>query len=317
MTAPALCPREIRARRRPGVVAATYLLRAAFGVVLAWPVCEIFARRSLAHPRTDAILFDPGGLFLVEAFRLDHAAVLQALRGLSAAAVVVFALGLLPLGALIHALGRGGRLGAADLAAAAMRVFGRFSVLLALTSLAIAFVVLAAMSLAAAIRARIAPTVSDPSADLSVAAAWLVGAALIAVIGVVHDLARAAVSQRDVGVMDAVARAVGVVSAHPVVAVFAWAWRAAAGLALVVGAAFATARLDVEHTAGLVATGLVHQAAVFAVVALRASWLASAIRLSERVAPGGSSPSGSGPEELFVATGRAIPADVEAHDPAP
>jgi hypothetical protein len=316
VTAPLLASGEIRARRRPGAIAIVYLLRAAFGLALAWPLSELFARRTMTHPREDAILFDPGGLYLVEAFRLGHAAIGDALRGLSAASLLVFAFGLLPLGALLHALGRGGAIHAADLAAAAVRLFARFSVLLCMATLAMSFAVLGSVSLAAATRFKIAPGLSDQGADVLVALPWVFGAGLFAAIGVIHDLARAQVAQRDLGVLDAVRAALHAAARRPAAAFFGWAWRALAGAILVAAAAVATSAVGIDRTGALGVVTLVHQAAVVGVVSLRASWLACALRLSE-AARDASRPLADGPEDLLVATGRAIPADVQAHDPAP
>jgi hypothetical protein len=316
MNAPKLPTALIRARRRPGIIVSLYLLRAGIGLALAWPLCELFARPSLAHPRADAVLFDPGGLYLVEAFRLAHGATVQALRGMSLGALAIFAFGLVPLGALMYALGREGAIRVSDLVAAAARVFGRFSALLAMAMLALAFVVLAALSLATAIREKVAPGLAEPAADLLVAAPWLLGAVLVAVIGVVHDLARAAVSQRDIGATDGVRLALRAASRRPTAALFGWAWRAALAVAIVALAAFASATVDVDHTRAIVAVAFVHQAAVLAIVGVRASWLACAIRLSERAAADSSS-ADQAPEELLVAPGRAIPTDVQSHDPAP
>lgn len=315
MTAPRLDPGEIRAARRPGVIAFTYVLRAAFGLVLAWPACELFARAAMAHPREDSILFDPGGLYLVEAFRLGRGALAGAVRGMSLTAAMIFAFGLLPLGALLYALGRGGAIRAADLAAAAVRFFGRFAVLLVVATLGMAFAAALSFALGGAIRSTFAPGLSDPAGDALVAGAWLVGSVLVAVIGVVHDLARAAVTQRDLAVMDAVLLATRAAAARPAAAFFGWAWRAATGSVLVALAAFAAASVGNDRFAALGGTIFVHQAAVLGIVALRASWLACAIRLSEAAFEDRSRDQGT--EQLFVATGRAVPTDVQTHDPSP
>jgi hypothetical protein len=315
MTAPRLEPGEIRAGRRPGVIAVTYLMRAAFGLVLVWPACEIFARAAMAHPREDAILFDPGGLLLLEAFRLGRGALAGALRGASFTAAMIFAFGLLPLGALMYALGHGGTIRASDLAAAAVRFFGRLAVLLVMATLGMALAVVLSFALATALKTKVAPALPDPAGDALVAGAWLVGAVLVAILGVVHDLARAAVTQRDLGAVDGVRVAMRAASARPAAAFFGWAWRSATGAMLVVVVAFAAAAVGTDRFAALGAAVFLHQACVLGIVALRASWLACAIRLSEAAFRDLSGRQAS--EELFVAAGRAVPTDVQTHDPAP
>jgi hypothetical protein len=238
-------------------------------------------------------------------------------RGMSFTAAMIFAFGLLPLGALMYALGRGGPIRASEMASAAVRFFARLSVLLVVATLGTAFAVVASFALATALKTKVAPGLSDPAGDGLVAGAWLVGAVVVAVIGVVHDLARAAVTQRDLAAADAVRVAMRAAAGRPVAAFVGWAWRSAAGAMLVVAAAMATAAVGNDRFAALGAVVFLHQACVLGIVALRASWLACAIRLSEAAFRDLSRSDGQGSEELFVATGRAVPTDVQAHDPAP
>jgi hypothetical protein len=217
----------------------------------------------------------------------------------------------------MYALGHGGTIRASDLTAAAVRFFGRLSVLLVMATLGMAFAVVASFALATALKTKVAPGLSDPAGDALVAGAWLLGAAVVAIIGVVHDLARAAVTHRDLGAVDGVRVAMRAVAVRPAAAFFGWAWRSATGAMLVGAAAMATAAVGTDRFVGLGAAVFVHQACVLGIVALRASWLACAIRLSEAAFRDLLRSDGQGSEELFVATGRAVPTDVQTHDPAP
>ena len=275
-----LLPEKIRARNRPGLIAIVYLVHAAAGLALAWPAVEPFAHRSLALPREDAVLFGPSaGLYLAEAFRLEHKAVAGALVGSLPTLLLTSYLGLLPLGALLYALGRGGRLSFADLAAAAARSFGRLSALFGLALAAMLIAGAIPLACASTLRDKLAAILDDPGADVLAAAVGLAGIALGAALGILHDLARAAVVHRNLPAMSATHRAVRIAKAHPLAAMFGWGWRFTAGGALVFVVALATAAIDVERMSGLLVVGMLHQACILALVALRASWLACALRL--------------------------------------
>jgi hypothetical protein len=106
--------------------------------------------------------------------------------------------------------------------------------------------------------------------------------ALATAIGVTHDLACAAVVCRAIGGMRALVVAATEFFAAPVSLGWSWAWRAMASLALVVAVGKVADRLGGLGGLALLVLALLHQMVVLGRVALRASWLAAALR---RLAP--------------------------------
>jgi hypothetical protein len=97
-------------------------------------------------------------------------------------------------------------------------------------------------------------------------------------VGVTHDLARAAAVRFRVRAIRAVRLGMNTMRRAPVSISFSWAWRGAASLApLAVGSVVADA-IGMRAGAALFVLFVVHQLALVTRVALRASWLAKALR---------------------------------------
>jgi hypothetical protein len=264
------------ARKRPGVVLVYYAFRLAIALFVAGPFAILIGRAVGDHPRGDAVLFDPGGMLLIEALRRTR----EALPPLGAEVVVLFVLaafaGLLPLAALIAALGERGRVTAAFLGERALRPVGALALLLGAAMGAQVVVGLLVMAVTGVFARR--PGLDVRASDQ----AWLGGTAiallLVLAIGVVHDVARVAAVRGDLGLRGALLCALDTVRRAPGRVATAWLWRSllavfALGVASVIGS-----RIGVERPGQLVSGALVHQAAVLAAVFLRASWLAYALR---------------------------------------
>jgi hypothetical protein len=267
---------EARAAARPapvraGAVGACYLYRAASGLLATAPLAVAFAAVVGAHPRGDALLWEPGGVWLVESLRLLGPALGPAL-GYGGVLVLLAAFGwLLPLGALIVSLAPGRPRARVCLGQAAARL-GTMSLLWGLTLLAQA----ALLVLTAVLSALVAEGES-PAQLLLRLGVWLLGLSLCAVLACTEDLARVVCLQRDAGLWDAVAQALGTLGRHPLALAWAAGWRSALGLGLLAGAlalGVAWARPD-----ELLPMVLLHQLAILCFVWLRASWLRQATRL--------------------------------------
>ena len=263
------------ARKRIGVVLLVFASRLAFASLLAMPFAVLLGRAVGAYPRGDAVLFDPGGLLFIEALRRTR----DALPPLGAGALLLFVvfclLGLLPLGAMLGALGVKGRLSARDLGAFALRPIGVFSLLLGVFAVvqALAFGIVVAIGRAVARRG------SFDTRDADLVKLAFVGVALLVVLllGVLHDLARASAVRRELGLRASIRAALGTVRRAPVVVFGAWAWRSALGLVALASALVIGSRLGIDR-GGQVALGfLVHQGSVLVALGLRASWLAAAL----------------------------------------
>lgn len=271
----ALEPSAIRARRRPGLVAILYLHRLVASVVVAAPVAATVSLIVSRDPRGDLLLWQPGGVWLLEVARLLRTSAMAFAAVGGVAALLAAAVGLVPLAVLLAGLGRRGPLSLAWLLGRAGAHLGTlatlFGLALAAQGLVLAIVVLATESVAMTMQAR-------PAVDVLRAVGWALALALVAAAGVVHDLARAAAVGADCDLYAALTRAVDVAAAAPVRLLAAYAWRGALSLCALALAAWLAARVGVATRGALVTTAVVHQAGVVLAVALRASWLAAALR---------------------------------------
>jgi len=103
--------------------------------------------------------------------------------------------------------------------------------------------------------------------------------ALAAFVGVVHDLARAALVSREERALRAARIGVETLRLWPAEALGGWALRALSALLLVTVVARTTTYIGVETGPRFIAVVLLHQAVAAALVFLRADWLALANRL--------------------------------------
>lgn len=297
-----LVPAAIRARTRPLAILYVYLAELMWALLVATPV-HAWARRAWgAHPDGDAVLWMPGGRDLLVWLGQEDAAIAVVSRTVMVLIVVGAIAMQVPLGALIASLAfaRGGEAAGADSRRAprwqaALRVgIGAFLPLagvLALGSIA-AVVVLAIGGFAAsAVDHGLAERLGDARSFQLRLVAFALFALLAAAIGVVVDLARAAIA-RDVGLATAqgtlapgwttmlrgLRTAFAVARRHIGAATLAWGVRALLSLALiaVVGVAYVQA-LGGKGGGALLLLWLAHQGVVLCRVALRASWLARAI----------------------------------------
>ncbi|WP_284720801.1 hypothetical protein [Polyangium sorediatum] len=297
------------ARRRPGVVLLVYAFRLVAAFLLAWPFAVTLGGAVAGYPRGDAVLFDQGGLLLLEALRRSSGGLRPATASTLLLLVLVSFLGLLPLAALLGALGAKGRVVARDLGAWALRPLGTFSLLLGAAALVEALLggVLIAIGNAVARRETIDLRAADQVRIGFVAAAIV----LVLLVSVFHDVARAAAVRGELGMRASIKRAFEAVRSAPLALLAGWSWRAALGAVLLGAAVVLGSRIGVERKTQVFAAFLVHQASVLAVLFLRASWLASALRHVDRVLPRTTN------EPVVPASLPASPADDDAEPPAP
>jgi hypothetical protein len=272
----------MRARRRPFAILFVYAFQATCALAVAWPMTALVRRAYGAHPDGDALLFEPGGLdllaMLVELLPARSALVPPLVLGVAFAAVV----GLVPLAALIASLMCARRDRTAprilDVLPIAFRSFGPFAVLLALTLLVRVAVVGVGFGFGALVTAGTERSLGDARAAQLGAAATVLMVALALAVNAAEDVARAAIVRFRVGALPSIRIAAFVLRGAGLRLLWEWAWRGIAGLLLVAMAASLATRLGGRGGATLAFLFVVHQAVVLARVALRASWLAAALR---------------------------------------
>ncbi len=271
--------RTPRAGSRIGLVGVVYGLHATFALATAWPLAKIMADPVLAHPLGDRVLFEPGGLYLSETLRLFRPELTSASEGLSFAVLVGLYFGLLPLGALLHALARPDRVSLSHLFAAAGRFFAPLSLLLGLSLVAMTFSAAVPLVAADLLETKLVAALGDRGADVAEWAFRALALAVAGVVGLAHDLARAALVAERTTVVRASAIALEALRARPREAIGGWLLRGALALMLVVAAAKVATSVGVDTTARCLGVLLLHQTVVFALVFLRADWLSLAIGL--------------------------------------
>lgn len=269
--------------RRPGVVFVVYAYRLVVAALVATPFAVMFGAAAGGYPRRDAVLFDDGGFLFIEAMRRSSAAMPPVTIGALTLLVVASFAGIVPLAALIGALGVKGRVTARDLGAFALRPVGTFALLFGAFAAVQGIVAAIVMAIGGAIARR--PAFDAPGADRVKFVFAIVALVVVLVIGIVHDLARVAAARDALGFRASIRRGWRTLKTSHLRVFGAWSVRAALG-ALMLFAGFSVAlRIGVDSGAKVAAGFLVYQASVVVALFLRASWLASAIRHVDAARP--------------------------------
>lgn len=300
-----IAPSDIKARKRPVALLFVYGAELVWALAVATPV-HAWARRVWgAHPEGDALLWRPGGRELLIWLGQDDAGLAVTARTTIVLLMLGAVLMQLPLGALLASLafsrddGEGGGQGGARRSLrplAAMRVgLGAFLPLagvLALASVAAIIVLVLGALASSAVDRGLTERLGDARSFQIHLVTFGLFLALAAGIGVVVDLARAAIGRESgIAVSSGAASPAWTVMLRGVQtalrasrrgllrAMLAWAWRAALGLALVGVGYYAAQALGGRGGMALFALFVVHQLVVLGRVALRASWLARALAI--------------------------------------
>ncbi len=274
---------SMRARRRPLAVVLVWGYELLLAATIAWPAASYVNGVYGAHPMGDAPLFRPGGLALADlAVRAR-----PVMAALSAHASPLFAvgavLGLIPLALLIvqiaHATParKSPPLGAS--LARAWSVFPRFFALMIASAFVQGLLLIAGMLAASATAGGTTRSMGEARAQQLGFVVFAVFLLLTATAGVLHDVARTAAVRFDVGVLRAVRLASNALRRGFLALMWSWGWRAAIGLVPIAIAAALSAKLAGRGVTALWAMAAIHQLVILARVALRASWLAKALRV--------------------------------------
>ena len=156
--------------------------------------------------------------------------------------------------------------------------FPTFASLFLMASMFEAFFAGFALLVALVVNEGAAEKLGEARSDQLAGLVTLVLFGLAGVVGVLHDLARAAAVRFRVKTLRSWRFAFNALARAPLPILWSWAWRALAGWAPVVVGALVAARLGGRGGGALVALFLVHQLVLVVRVALRASWLAKGLR---------------------------------------
>ncbi len=276
--------RRPAAFRRPGLVLAyaVYLLVAGFAVAAPWST--VIHGTVAGYPRGDAELFDRGSVMLLEALRLARFGGPAATTASAFALVVAGALGLLPFAALIAGLGREGRVRAPFLAARAVRPIGTLTLLWGLGFAAEAIV--GGLVGVLGIKLIGALHLAARSEAIAHVVLGVVGLLFLLPVAVARDLAAVSAVNDETRFYTSSSRAVRVLRRAFGRALGAYLVRALLALAILLAAlALPSLLRGPDAPPGVAIPFAIHQLAVVLAIFLRASWLASAIRLLDSRAP--------------------------------
>jgi len=317
-----LAPADISARKRPLAVLFVFAAGLAWALLVASPVHAWAGRVWGAHPDGDGVLFAPGGRQLLIWLGQTDAALPVTARTTLLLLLVGAVLLQLPLGALLASLAfsrtapvpapaildpdtdldakpdgdepkprlRSPRVNTALQVGVA--AFLPLCGLLALGTVAAIVVIGLGAIASSAVDHGLAERMGDARAFTLRLVTFALFLAIAAVIGVIVDLARAAVG-RETGLTAArgtsspawsvmlrgVRSALSVARRGLLRATLAWAWRAAIGVAMLIAGYYVAQLLGGRGGSSLTILFLVHQLIVLGRTAMRASWLAHAIAL--------------------------------------
>jgi hypothetical protein len=272
---------SIRARARPRALLGVWAWESVLALLASWPVSALVRASYGRHPLGDAPLWDAGALPLLGLLAREA----NGVRAATGAACVVLALGVLaglvPLAALMIAIASampdGRPIGGARAIAGALRAFRPFGRLLLLVGIAQGLVVGVAILFGEGTQVWAGALGEARAQQLAIAVA---GAILLSavVLGIMHDLARAAVVRLELGAASAFGVGARAFRHAPIGVAWSWSWRGLASIVPVVVVAVLADRLGGRGGMALVVLAVAHQAVVLSRVALRASWLAKALR---------------------------------------
>jgi len=275
-------------KRRTLAVLFEFACRGAASIVLAGPVCAAVAASGIgAFPEGDRLLFEPGGLLLVEVARASWLW-LTPLANASLVTLAVVSVALSVPAALLWVTS------ADETPAAPSALFGRAAALvpslLALEGLAFLGQILAlclGLSGAGSFRSALeSPAAGDRWALVPLGCAALVALAL----GILRDVASAAVVCGAPNARSGLRAGLGALFTAPVTLLTRWAGPALAALVVVGAVAGAVGVIDVGRPGSLrvVVVAALHQCVVLALSAFRAGWFTAAARLARAQLGGGS-----------------------------
>ncbi len=279
----------MRARRHPWALAGLWGWQSALAVVVSWPAASFVASIYGTPPRRDGPLWDSGGHALLDF--LWHGA-----RGLAPIATtaemalgICATVGLLPAAAAMVAIAytKADRrpVGFVGSAGGAVRAMPSLLWLLLVVGLAQAATVVLGVLIAEGAQAWLHDGWGEQRADRVAAAIAVVFAIAASGVGVMHDLARAAVLCRRLTGWRALGLGARVFGRAPLPLWWSWAWRAVTSWIPVLAAAAVAARVGGRGGGPLILLAVLHQGVVLSRVALRTSWLAKALRSVHAVDP--------------------------------
>jgi hypothetical protein len=278
---------EVHARSRPWAVLWMWAWDTAVSFVATLPAVALVRAAYGRHPEGDAPLWAPGALPLLGLLAREGNGIRASTTTASFMLFFAAIAGLIPLAALMISISSAGTDGRAPRGSrvleAALRTFRPFGLLLLGFGIVEGLVLTTGFLVGIGVQSWTQQWLGEALAqELAVAAGALAFIGTM-VLGVLHDLARAVVIRHDVGVGPAVVLGARTLRRAPISVAWSWAWRAVIGLAPIVAVGALANGIGGRGGMALLVLGVLHQCVVMSRVALRASWLAKAMRTCDRV----------------------------------
>lgn len=276
-----------RALSRARPVLTLWAFRVGAGLVVSYPAARTLSAFS-PSPDGDALLFAPGGLHLMEALRLGWRPLGAAAESTSAVGLGLAFAGLFPLAASLALLAHP-RATVPEAAARAAEALPGLLLLGGATVLAQGAVAVFSSMALSQLSYSLGSLANEKTADLLVLLAGLVVLSVVLTLGLVQDLARAAIVHHRMRPVGAAIVGLRALVARPGAVARGWLGPAGLGVALVGATAWAVGAIDVSRPgAGRIAAALaLHQATVLVLAGLRVRWLSRTLILVAGLAPGG------------------------------
>ncbi len=271
-------------RRRLGAVSLLYAWRAGAGLLVSLALTDALrAAGAGTSPDGDAAIFREGGVLLAEAVRLAIPSLTQAARTSLLLFCLASVAGLVPLTALMVALCHHGPLRAASWASLTVPPTGRALLLGGATLLAQSILLFAVAVLLNALEPTLSSRLNERSASWARGTLVALGVVCAATLGVAQDVAHASIVRDRLGVVAGLRAGARTLLRRPLAVFVGWLSPAVWGLAVVLCAAWSTELLAVDRPGDWrwVTVLALHQATLWGLAFLRATWLSRALTLVE------------------------------------
>ncbi|MFO0678535.1 MAG: hypothetical protein U0169_18510 [Polyangiaceae bacterium] len=277
-----LTTESMRARHRPFAIVLLWAWQSLLALVLTWPAASFVRVAYGGHPSGDAPLFRPGALDLAGLVVTGERWSRMTRPFTWTVVVVAMVCGIVPLTILLTSLCHGSRSSGAprmrQLFPLSIANFGRMGIVSVLVLLSQVGILGIGFAVAAALSNALEPSWGTARAAGPGIATFVLFAMFATLVGILGDVTRAALVRFSARPFVAIKVAVKTLRATSVVLVASWLWRTITGLSLVLVLGMIAEKLGGKDGFALALLFTLHQLVTFSRTALRASWLASALR---------------------------------------
>jgi hypothetical protein len=273
---------SMRARRSPRSIAGLWVWQTGVALLASLPAAGLARAAWSGDPDGDGAVWAPGAHALLDWLWHDAHGVRAVFGAAEVILLVGAVLGLIPTAALMFEMAYVSRTrarpGLVRSLAGAMRAWPSMLLLFVLSGLVQATVLGLGVGLGMLAELSAHGGLGEARAQQIEGFVLLVVVAAASAVGVAGDLGRAVIVRFEVRGLRAFVLGMRTLRRAPASLWWSWAWRAFAGIVLIVIGGVVAGRLGGRGGLVLIVLALLHQAVVVSRIALRASWLARALR---------------------------------------